>query len=41
MIEFAASVVLMVVVVGGAVTYSLRHGLRERFSKGGQRGHRA
>jgi hypothetical protein len=41
MIELAASVTLMFVVVGGAVTWSLRHGLRERFAKGGRRGNRA
>ena len=41
MMEFAASVVLMLAVVGGAVVGSIRHGLRERLSKGGSRGHRA
>jgi hypothetical protein len=41
MIEFAASVTLMVAVVGGAVWWSFRHGLRERFGKGGRREHRA
>ena len=41
MIEFAASVALMIAVVGSAVVFSMRNGLRERFSKGGRRGHRA
>jgi hypothetical protein len=41
MLELAGSIALMVVVVGGAIWWSLRHGLRERFSKGGRDGHRA
>jgi hypothetical protein len=40
MIELAASVTLMIAVVGGAVAWSMHHGLRDRFSKGGRRGHR-
>jgi hypothetical protein len=41
MLELAASVTLMFVVVGGAIWWSLRHGLRERVTKGGRNGHRA
>jgi hypothetical protein len=41
MLELAGSVALMVVVVGGAIWWSLRNGLRERFSKGGRNGHSA
>jgi hypothetical protein len=41
MLELAGSIALMVVVVGGAITWSLKNGLRERFSKGGRHGHRA
>jgi hypothetical protein len=41
MIEFAASFTLMVVVVGGAIWWSWRNGLRERFGKGRRREHRA
>jgi hypothetical protein len=41
MIELAASLTLMVAVVGGAAVWSWRNGLRERFSKGGRHGHRA
>ena len=41
MLELAGSVALLVTVVGGAIWWSLRHGLRERFSKEGRDGHRA
>lgn len=41
MIELAASVTFMVAVVGGAAYWSWHNGLRDRFSKGGRRGHRA
>lgn len=41
MLEFAASFTLMVVVVGGAIVWSWRNGLRHRFSKGGRDGHSA
>jgi hypothetical protein len=40
-IEFAASVTLMVVVVGGAILYSVKNGLRERIQRRGRYEHRA